>query len=77
MRLMVAVAAPVTIFVAPGPMELMQASVFIGDASLRMPRRCAPWPVRCGTGSSGDGDLLQRLADARDIAVAEDPNTLR
>jgi hypothetical protein len=73
MRLMVAVAAPVIMLVAPGPMEDVQANV------------CHP-VLRLGEGR-GDVDgglfvaaqvvaevriLLQRLSDAGDDAVSED-----
>ena len=45
-----------------------------GCASSRRPPRCAPSPARCARGSSGSAPrcCVQRLADAGDVAVAED-----
>ena len=37
MRLMVAVAAPVTMLVAPGPIELVQASVWVRSVARAKP----------------------------------------
>ena len=77
-RLTVASAAPVTMFVAPGPIEVVQASVerrslcrayaaAVCTMRLLVARQVVGQP---GPGALG---LEQRLADAGDVAVPEDP----
>ena len=77
MRLTVAVAAPVTMFVAPGPIDEVQANVCsrfrclayaVGDVDLAL---LVLGPVVRHVAFVAE--LLERLAEPRDVAVAEDP----
>ena len=60
--------------VAPGPMEVVHGHRRGGGAwSWRRRWRRAPSPARCGRGrSAARPHAVQRLADAGDVAVAED-----
>ena len=77
MRLTVAVAAPVTMFVEPGPIDDVQANVWsrflcfayaVGDVDLALLVLGAV--VRH---VALVAELLERLAETRDVAVPEDP----
>ena len=73
MRLMVASAAPVTMFVAPGPIDVVQANVcsrffMLGIGHRRMHHRLFVAALVVAE----LGRLMQRLADSGHVAVPED-----
>ena len=78
-RLMVASAAPVSMLVAPGPIDAVHGPGLqpVAHAGRSRPR-CAPSPARCGPGGRAarparrSSASQQRLADAGHVAVAED-----
>ena len=78
-RLIVASAAPVTMFVAPGPIELVHASVDSRFFMARVADRGVHHRLLVAGVVEGHrvGLLEQRLADAGDVAVPEDPEAAR